>query len=228
VKKKPTLYPVIHYLDDRTTFSEARLALNTPGVDGVFFISHIGSRAVDTHLIQIAREMKQVFPTRYIGVNLLTASDPLDHVIYQVQGQGIDMVWFDTLGITSQGVSPLAKLISEKIAEEEMPLTVFCGTAFKYQAVEPYPEQAAKLTFEQGFIPTTSGEATGVPPSVKKLKLMSVNGVRPLAVASGMTAQNVAMFAPYLTHILVATGISRDEYHIDPAKLAAFIAALEN
>ena len=48
-----------------------------------------------------------------------------------------------------------------------------------------------------------------------------------LAITSGMTPENVATYAPALTHILVATGVSRTEHHIDPAKLTALIGKLK-
>jgi len=74
-----------------------------------------------------------------------------------------------------------------------------------------------------GFIPTTSGSATGKAPQLAKIISMSQHGV--LAVASGMTPDNVSDYAPYLSHILVSTGISLDEYRIDPDKLKRLISA---
>ena len=44
-----------------------------------------------------------------------------------------------------------------------------------------------------------------------------------LAVASGMTPDNISEFKPYLSHVLVSTGISKDEYHFDEEKINAFI-----
>lgn len=44
-----------------------------------------------------------------------------------------------------------------------------------------------------------------------------------LAVASGMTPENIAEYTRYLGAVLVATGVSVDDYRLDPAKLDAFV-----
>ena len=66
--------------------------------------------------------------------------------------------------------------------------------------------------------------STGHAPDPQKIFAMGEGGA--LAIASGMTPENVATYAPALTHILVATGVSRTEHHIDPAKLSALIGQL--
>ena len=40
-----------------------------------------------------------------------------------------------------------------------------------------------------------------------------------------MTPENVASYAPYLSHILVATGVALDEHSIDVEKLTQLIAS---
>jgi predicted TIM-barrel enzyme len=54
-------------------------------------------------------------------------------------------------------------------------------------------------------------------------------GTHPLAIASGITPENVAAYAPLVDMILVATGINfkDDFYNIDPARLTALLAAIE-
>ena len=75
-----------------------------------------------------------------------------------------------------------------------------------------------------GFIPTTSGSGTGSAPDLEKIVAMSRATGGVLAIASGMTPWNVAQYAPYLSHILVATGIALDEHRIDADKLCLLIA----
>ena len=100
--------------------------------------------------------------------------------------------------------------------------------AFKYQPVEHDPAAAAQQARDAGFLPTTSGTATGAAPELAKIKAMAAEGPGGprLAVASGMTAQNVAQFAPHLSAILVATGVSFDEHHFDPGRLDQFVTSV--
>ena len=108
-------------------------------------------------------------------------------------------------------------------AKENKHIDVFASVAFKYQAEDPNPSLAAQLAQSAGFIPTTSGAGTGKAPTVEKIASMYEATGGLLAVASGMTPENIAQFKPYLSHVLVSTGISKDEYHFDLDKLENFI-----
>lgn len=105
-------------------------------------------------------------------------------------------------------------------------ISVFGSVAFKYQPDEPNPAEAARQALAVGMIPTTSGAATGLAPEIAKIKGMSAAASGRLAVASGMTPDNVAEYAPHLSHILVATGVARDEHTLDPLLLRRFVAAV--
>ena len=47
-----------------------------------------------------------------------------------------------------------------------------------------------------------------------------------LAIASGMTPENVRHYAPHLSYILVASGVSLDAYCIDQVRLKMLIYSL--
>ncbi len=78
------------------------------------------------------------------------------------------------------------------------------------------------------MLPTTSGPGTGSAPELRKIREMreALGPDGPLAIASGITAENVVEFARYATHFLVASGVSRDEHHLDPVKVAELAAVL--
>lgn len=216
--RKQQVLPVIHHLDRLTTLAEVRVA-REGGADGVFLISHHGD---DNDLLNIAWEAKQMNAGFPIGINLLGYS--AINAAPKVQEMGLDMFWADNMGVSSQGLNDAGRRLSA-FAKDHPAIKCFASVAFKYQAHEADPVLAAQAAREAGFIATTSGAGTGKAPDVDKIARMGADG--PLAVASGITPENVALFAQHLTHILVATGISRTEYHIDPAKLAALMAALE-
>ena len=48
-------------------------------------------------------------------------------------------------------------------------------------------------------------------------------GPHPLAIASGLTPENIAAYLPYANYFLVATGISRSFDSFDPARARAFV-----
>lgn len=214
------IYPVIHHLDRVTTIDQAVLA-HECGADGVFLISH---NQQNDALPRARREIQACLPGFRVGVNFLGWSI-LD--AYKVaEDVGLDMVWFDAPGITSRGLSGDGLRLVEYIRAHSIGRAeVFASVAFKYQPPEPIPSAAAALARNLGFIPTTSGPATGVAPDVQKVADM-FGQAGPLAVASGMTADNVAPFVPYLSHILVATGVSLDDHHFDFELLRRFVGTV--
>jgi predicted TIM-barrel enzyme len=210
------VYPVIHYKNDETTLSEAVKAHNA-GADGVFLISHIGH---NERLIPLAVEIKEKLKME-VGLNFL--GETALYTAKIVRENALDMIWADYCGVSSEGLEYEGHDLADWACLNES-IKVFASVAFKYQGFEPNPSLAASEALKAGFIPTTSGSGTGSAPSVDKIRDMSVATQGTLAVASGMTCDNINEFKPYLSHILVATGISDDEYHFNIEKLRTFIA----
>lgn len=215
----PKIYPVIHYLDKKTTFDEVKKA-KSYGADGCFLISHKGN---DEELLTVGFELMMANMDWPIGINLLTyaAVDAAS----EIKGHGFPMMWADNVGVSSKGVTGAGEMIASiRKQSPNNEFQVFGSVAFKYQDPEPNPPLAARNALAMGFIPTTSGSGTGSAPELKKIKDMSFAAEGVLAVASGMTPENVGAYAPHLSHILVATGIAQDEYRMDVDKLQRFIA----
>lgn len=212
------IFPVIHHLDQETTLAEAALAMAC-GADGVFLISMDGEG--DDMLPVLAATLKGRYPGKQIGINLLSRDVTF---AYQAALEfGLDMVWADNAGVSSTCLTDSGRWLKEqlKLNGDRGP-ELFASVAFKYQRIEPNPAAAAAMAFELGAIPTTSGLATGKPPTLEKIGFM--RGLTPvLAAASGFDCDNVAPFVPLLSHILVSTGVSKDDHHFDAEKLTAFI-----
>lgn len=221
------LYPVIHHLDQETSLSQGCLALSN-GADGIFLISHHGS---DSDLVNPALTLKEMFPEKDIGINFLSSS--AISALQTVINLNLDMVWVDAPGITSWQISPMAMDCQDIIRNHRSTVNpnfnMFGSVAFKYQPEDLNPGAAALKTKDMPMIPTTSGDRTGSPPTISKISSMShaINKSE-LAVASGMTPENVKEYLPYLSHFLVATGIALDEYHIDLDKMLKFLEAIKN
>lgn len=216
----PSIYPVIHHLNKDLTLEQADIAFNA-GADGVFLISHFRENEV---LLPIARAIKHKHPHHKIGVNLL-GHDIMD-TINMAMEFFIDMVWFDNCGVSSRGLTEVGQQLADwKKANLECEFDIFASVAFKYQPADHNPNVAAEIALANGFIPTTSGTATGSAPQLDKIKGMNLAAGGTLAVASGMTLANVELFVPYLSHILVSTGVCTDEHHFNPLVIKEFISA---
>lgn len=209
------IYPVIHYKDHSTTLNEARIAYEA-GADGVFLISHLGH---NENLIPVAVEIKKTLGF-HVGLNFL-GNDAM-YTAKIVKEYGLDMVWSDYCGLSSEGLS-LEGYELHFWADYNKNIEIFASIAFKYQADEPNPPLAAELAKKYGFIPTTSGSGTGHAPTVDKIESMSTATGGWLAVASGMTPENIEQFKDHISHVLVSTGISKDEYHFDEEKIKRFV-----
>jgi predicted TIM-barrel enzyme len=217
-RRSPKIYPVIHYIDRDTAFTEAQKAISAC-VDGIFLISHRGD---DMDLLSVACAIKIKHPKLPVGVNFLSR-DALEATI-MARKFGLPMVWSDDAGVDSKGLTDMGiSMQAQKVAGADG-FDVFASVAFKYRPHESNPELAAKNALEGGFIPTTSGSGTGSAPELAKIVSMSHATGGLLAVASGMTPENVAEYAPYLSHILVATGVAMDEHRMDVEKLKLLIA----
>ena len=74
-----------------------------------------------------------------------------------------------------------------------------------------------KLAIKYIDVITTTGDRTGSPADLNKIKTMykSANG-HPLAIASGIDIDNVKSYLPYIEWFLVATQISIDIYNLNP------------
>lgn len=66
---------------------------------------------------------------------------------------------------------------------------------------------------------TTSGPGTGYAADIEKIRRMKqALGNTPLAIASGITPENIVNYLPHADCFLVATEISRNFTELDPVK----------
>ena len=109
----------------------------------------------------------------------------------------------------------------------------FGGTAFKKQrevAAADYG-RSASIACEFMDVVTTSGIATGHSADITKVSVFrEACNDHPLALASGITPENVTEYLPYVDAVLVATGINikDDFYNIDAAKLQSLMKLIRN
>lgn len=219
---RPSIIPVIHYANDGQAMRNAARAFDA-GCEGVFLIHMEGRNQL---LPRISQEIKDLWPDRLVGINHL-GMDAADAVRLNIAA-GMDMTWTDEQP-THSGLAPWtdAQELADAKAADPSHL-VFVGVAFKHQRREDDPVLAAAKAVEFGFIPTTSGSATGVAAddgAIARLR-EGMGADAPLGIASGVTPDNVHLFAPHLSHILVATGVSKSFHEFDEGLLRRLRAAI--
>lgn len=209
------VYPVIHYLNKFQAIEQAKIAYYA-GASGVFLISHDGK---DNELVPVAKEIKILFPSFKVGLNYLKLG--VLQSFNDAKENDLDMIWGDNCGVSSKGLNNIGKELEFKAKNNKV--KIFASVAFKYQPEENNPELAALNAKLAGFIPTTSGSATGISPEIEKIKNMSKSTSGLLGVASGMTEENIRDYRSYLSDILISTGVSKDFHHLDENALERFI-----
>lgn len=196
-------FPVIHCVSPYEEQGIAHAIHNTAiamenGADGVFLIGH----ALEYELLcEIYDSARKRFPEIWIGVNFLDISARCEWSLLSSivkQSQGLNGLWIDAL--------------PDKRLDVPSSVEVFGGVAFKY--IDPdihgeaLRESCCKATQVVDVV-TTSGTKTGSAPDVMKLEeIRSIIGDEArLALASGVTEENVLLFLPTVDTFLVASSV---------------------
>lgn len=219
----PKIIPVIHYTDGGQALRNADRAASA-GCDGVLLIEMSGRSGP---LPAAAVAIRERHPRMLVGINFLEAGG--DGALRACRAHGLDMTWTDRQP-THSADAPWNEAEKLRAELDGAPgHLVFVGVAFKHQRREPDPAGAARRALAHGFIPTTSGTATGVAAEIGRIADLraAIGPDAPLAVASGITPDNVGEYAPYLSHVLVATGVSSSFHEFDPLLLARLVRAVE-
>lgn len=210
------LLPVIHVANSIQANQNAEIAFGA-GADGVFLINH---SIPSDRLIDAWRLVLHTYPDRWVGMNFLDhdAYNGLSHLPGDIGGY-----WCDDIGMRERAEYPDQQAARVRSWQRELCLNemlLFGGVAFKGREHVNDPGRMAKLAMPHLDVVTTSGVRTGSAPDLGKIKAMREDiGDFPLAIASGITRENVPSFLPLADCFLVATGISEGEYRLDYAKV---------
>lgn len=202
--------PVIHVVNKEQTLQNVTIAIEAQA-DGIFLINH---NIHAGELVSVFRAVKNNFPDLWIGINFLDLyrEDSAATTI----NIGADGLWTDDAGVY-EGMTN-APISRDRLLGQWKGL-YFGGVAFKYQKKVDDVASVAKLAIDAVDAITTSGTRTGTAPNVDKISSMrEAIGNFPMAIASGITVENVKKFLPYNDCFLVATGISFNHTELDPKK----------
>jgi hypothetical protein len=212
------ILPVIHVKSEKQALFNAAIARDLDA-DGIFLINH----GIKSHILfDVFNKVKSEFPDLWIGVNCLDLS-PAE--IFSKVPVDVAGVWVDNAHIHEDhnDQSEAGKVLEIQKANGWSGL-YFGGVAFKYQRHVNDLEKAALVASHYMDVITTSGPGTGLPANVEKISRMNaaLNDF-PLAIASGITPENIHKYLPYAVCFLVATGISKDFHNFDPERLQILI-----
>lgn len=223
--RKRAFLPVIHCINERQAQTAVNVALEN-GADGVMLINQGGMPSHEVATLALNLSNASVL---FVGMNLL-GREP-DEVLTSMAGGRIQGLWADDAGVRVEHAPTLLSLGYFRAARARLlhPILYFGGVAFKYQDEVPL-EQVGALAYAAALggvdVVTTSGPATGAPPALEKIELMAAALCgHPLAIASGMTPDNVAPYLPHTQGFLVASGIQSRDGVFDPAKTRAMADA---
>ncbi|SFC21851.1 BtpA/SgcQ family protein [Tropicimonas isoalkanivorans] len=228
---EPIVTPVIHVLNVAQALANLDL-VTAAGCPGAFLINHDFPMEA---FLPILKEVRAARPSLWLGVNFLAQPGSVAFPVLGALAQAgceFQAYWADDARIDErETVQHEAEEIARIRAESGWPGLYFGGVAFKKQrpvVAERYAESARKAAPFIDVV-TTSGIATGHEADVGKVRTFrDALGSAPLALASGITPENVHRYCGLVDCFLVATGINRDGdfYTIDPARLDALLVAI--
>ena len=226
--RHPAILPVIHVQDAGQAVRNVAVALDG-GAQGVFLINHDFPYE---DLLPVIEAVRSAYAGLWLGVNFLAVTGKQAFpVLGELQSRGVrvDAYWADDARIDEAAATQTeADEIDAVRAASGWRGLYFGGTAFKKQReVDPaHYAAAAGIACRHMDAVTTSGVATGHAAEVDKIETFrKACGDHALAIASGVTPENVHLYAPLVDAILVATGINRDGdfYNTDPALLGLLV-----
>lgn len=229
--KSPVLLPVIHPISREAAFEAVHVA-QACGVKGVFLIDQ---GMFERDVLQLAREVRDRYPSLWIGINLLSRTASKTLTATSNRGWRVDGIWSDWAGIEEHRATGSSHPEAEAFVNVRRAASwdglYFGGVAFKYQR-EVAPSDlsaAAEMSIPYMDVLCTSGPGTGYAADVEKVRALRVGlGDHAMALASGVTPENVRSYLPYVQAFLVGTGIEHRLGVFDSAKIEALMHAMEH
>lgn len=210
---------VVHAETEEQTMRNIAVARDN-GADGAFLINHSIARIT---LLQFHRTACVQFPEFWMGLNLLgVEAATAANMVGNANG-----LWVDDAGIRNSGDCSEAHDLLRLIPPDFRNWLYFGGVAFKGQ--EPITDLAGAARRATPFmdVVTTSGDGTGIAADVDKIRIMKeAVGDHPLAIASGITPENISDYLPYADCFLVATGVSDSHTELNPRRVRMLADAI--
>jgi len=211
------IIPVIHTINQDQVEYNVKLCRDN-GIYDIFLIDH---RITDESLLKTEKYIRWIRefiqPAINIGVNYLQ----LDTIAAMKEAHrlGADYIWADRSYIEHKTL-PIAEEILFEHEYTQHNTKYFGCVAFKYQRPVKDLEWTCRTACDYMDVITTSGDATGKPPSIDKIKSMrGFIGNKPMAIASGITPENKSDYENLVDYFLIASSITDSSEMIIESRL---------
>ena len=210
--------PVVHVKEPEQAVRNVRIAWEA-GADGVFLVNHEVSTE---QLLAIHAQVVERVGMRWIGVNCLgeRARDCFARLSHDVGG-----LWVDDAGIERRAIVQVeAKRAGWARAKSGWSGLYFGGVPVAPD--EPVERLRAVVANAQAHVDVVAlrGRDGRVPPVATLEALWRGRCDVPLAIAGGITLDNVEDYLPWVHCVIVGRGVSRDFYRLDPLRVARLVA----
>ncbi|MES3004808.1 MAG: hypothetical protein V4690_01695 [Patescibacteria group bacterium] len=217
---------MIHVETENQAIRNTKIAEEN-GADGVFLINH---RISHKELQKVYLAVRNQFPKFWIGLNFLDLQR--EHAL-ALMPRDANALWADDGGVheaPTKGLAPRhgeAKHFSKLLDRSRWKGLYFGGVAFKTQKHANEPALLARYATAFMDVVTTSGVSTGRAPDHEKIREMKdAIGQHPIAIASGVTPENVLGYTLHTDCFLVATGVSDSFTELNPNRVRKFADVL--
>jgi hypothetical protein len=188
-KVNTEIIPVIHMINENQVLTNVETCLSC-GIEKVFIINH---QTTSEELIKCVKRVKDTYPTLWVGINMLDKYVE-DAILYEFDFDGL---WCDQ------------SIKLEDYKYRKFKGILFTGLAFKYQPQPKDIELACKESILTSDVSTTSGPGTGKAADINKiLELRKHLGEHPMAIASGVSIDNIENYKGVVDYLLVASSIT--------------------
>lgn len=218
-----SIIPAIHVESVYRTLLNCEISIKS-GADGVFLINHSIS---PQDLLEIHSKAHSEFPNLWIGVNCL-GYDP--ETTFQMISNDVDGIWVDNAMINEDTDNQFNAEHINKIREEkEYKGLYFGGVSFKYQKKVDNLEKVSRIAKRYMDIVTTSGKGTGQSADISKIQRMKDELKDfPLAIASGITINNIDNYLDKADCFIVANGISLTWTELNAERIKLIVEKVKN
>lgn len=218
--KKKIILPVVHVIEtsedvfDQINFDENLSRCFSANVDGVFLVNNDCS---SFSLINAYIYAKNKYPLKWIGLNYL---GNCYEAIHFAKYLNVDGLWLDNIGVFDEDVNR-AEFIQSYIQFIKLKALIFGGICFKYQRQPENPTLTASNASKFTDVITTSGNGTSHPIEIEKLQKIydGVSNTNFIAVASGISCDNVRDILPYVDVFMMHTSVVDSDNLFDVNKL---------
>jgi len=220
-KTSQILLPVLSCYTTEQFMKNIGTLLSHSVIDGVWIES---ANCTSDVLHEVIAAFKITYPGRWIGINLI--GETFMAVVEFLKKSTPDGIWMDRSYLTDADYQTLPNLILDFFHRSGWTGLYFGGVLFKYVNTQVADEdKLCQNAREYMDVLTTSGVGTGI--AIDKEKLIkiksSVGDKQVVAVASGITAENIDIIKDYCDIYMLRTAIVDKNDDVDIAALNAFV-----